>query len=252
MVECHRCYERDYSVCSCERLVVRRVSGTVKAVQTSCARALCIIVLVSAFVNTEVTGLSYQQPPDGEVVPTEDPGTPPVPPGAIRLVNFTWHKDKTRVAICAEESGLAIERAARFIPPTRVWVFDGTITRQIATDPGTCDPAWSPDGEWIAVVAPDGLWVLSADLSVTMHLVDTRHTEGPANGFDRRTLSRPLWSPDAAGLAFLVSNGGTSWVEVVDVRTGQLLYTSDPETYDFTWGADSRSLRFGSRVARFP
>ena len=210
------------------------------------------MALMCAIVGAGASGLAQQQPPEGEVAPAEEPGTPPVPPGAVRLVNFTWHKDKTRVAICAEEPGPAIERGARFIPPTRVWIHDGATTLQIATDPGTCDPAWSPDGDRVAVVAPDGLWVLSADLSVTMHLVDTRHTEAPANEFDHRTLSRPLWSPDAAGLAFLVSNGGTSWVEVVDARTGQMLYTSDPETYDYAWGADSRSLRFGSRVARFP
>ena len=138
------------------------------------------------------------------------------------------------------------------LPRTRVWVHDGVTIRQIATAPGTCDPAWSPNGELVAVAAPDGLWVLSSDLRYTTHLVDTRHTEAPANEFTHRTLSSPRWAPDASGLAFLVSSGATSWVEVVNARTGQQVYASDPETYEFAWEADSRSLRFGSRVVRLP
>ena len=191
-----------------------------------------------------------QQPPDGEHERAEEPGPPPVPPGAIRLVNYARHGKL--VAICAEEPGPAIERGGRLISRTRVWVREDSSVRQVATAPGTCDPAWSPDGARVAVVAPDGLWVLSSDLRVTMHLVDTRHTESPVNEFDHRTLSKPQWAPDASRLAFLVSNGGTSWVEVVNARTGEALYNSEPETFEFAWGVDSRSLRFGSRVARLP
>ena len=209
------------------------------------ATTVCVAVaLVSAFA---------QQPPSSaetEPDPAELPGAPPVPPGALRLVNFTWHKG--RVAICAEEPGPSIERGARLILRTRVWVRDGTTTRQVATGAGTCDPAWSPDGDWVAVAAPDGLWVLSADLRTTMHLVDTRHSEAPANEFDHRTLARPQWAPDASAIGFVVSNGGTAWVEVVGARTGDRLYTSNPETYEFAWEADSRALRFGPRVARLP
>ena len=197
----------------------------------------------------ETTG-AQQPAPAGEQLPGGDQGPPPLPAGALRIVGYTWHKN--RVAICAEEPGSPIVRGVRLIAPTRVWVADGNRTRRTATGSGTCDPAWSPTGDRLAVAAPDGLWVLSADLAVTRHLVDTRHRETPANEFARRTISRPQWAPDATRLAFLASNGGTSWVEVIDARTGEALYNSDAETYDFAWGADSRSLRFGSRVARLP
>ena len=195
------------------------------------------------------SALAQQQPADGEHLPTDDPTPPSLPAGAVRLVNFARYDN--RVAICAEEPGPPVEQGVRLVPHTRVWVHDGHKLRQVATAPGTCDPAWSPNGERVAVAAPDGLWVLSSDLSATMHLVDTRHSETPANEFEHRTLSQPQWAPDASGLAFLVSTGATSWVEVVSVRTGQTIYTSEPETYEFAWGVDSRSLRFGSRVVRF-
>ena len=178
------------------------------------------------------------------------PGAPPVPPGALRIVSFTWHAG--RAAICAEEPGPAVEQGERSMPRTRVWVRDGTATRQVATGPGTCDPVWSPQGDLLAVAAPDGLWVLSADLRRTTHLVDTRQAREPANGFERRTVHGPQWAPDASALAFVVSDGTTSWVEVIDARTGAERYASDEGTADFAWEPDSRSLRFGSYVIRIP
>ena len=175
---------------------------------------------------------------------------PTVPPGALRVVSVAWHKG--RAAICAEVPGSAVERAGRPLRRTRVWVRDGMTTRQVALGPGACEPAWSPDGDRLAVVAPDGLWVLSSDLRRTTHLVDLRRHDGSPNGFEHRTLSGPRWAPDASALAFIVSNDRTTWVEVVDARTGVPRYRSDLETDAFAWEADSRSLRLGSRVVRLP
>ncbi len=210
--------------------------------------------VLAALVVTAATApvLSRQvQPPAHQVGhPDRTPRIPAVPPGALRVVGVAWHKG--RAAICAEEPGSTVEPGRHPSARTRVWVRDGTTTRQVALGPGACDPAWSPDGGRLAVVTPDGLWVLSADLRRTTHLVDVRHADGPPGGFEQRVLSRPAWAPDAAALAFLASNGRTTWVEVVDVRTGARTYVSDPETYEFAWEADSRFLRLGSRVVPLP
>jgi hypothetical protein len=174
---------------------------------------------------------------------------PRVPPGAIRLVNFDRHGDQ--LAVCAEEPGPPIRRGTRTIPRTRVWIAMGDTMRQVATEPGTCDPAWSPGGDAVAVAAPGGLWVLSRDLTTTTHLVNTSQ-DGRSNEFDYRAISKPAWSPDGTRIGVLVTNGGTSWVEVVDVKTGEQRFKSASETYSFRWESGSRSLRLGLSVVPIP
>ena len=196
-----------------------------------------------------IVGVGAVQPArGGQQSPTSHAGLPELPSGAIRLVNYARHGN--RLAMCGEEPGPPLEHSGRLIPRTRVWVDDGIKTRLVGTAPGTCDPVWSPDGERVTVVAPNGLWVLSADLSLTMHLIDTRNSAAPGGESIHRTLSSPQWAPDGSRLAFLVNSGATSWVEAVDARTGHVIHTSDPETYEFDWGADSKSLHFGPRVVR--
>lgn len=198
---------------------------------------VCGCVLDAAQPSREVRN----QPADGADLPA-------LPPGAIRVVNHARHG--VRVAMCVEEPGPPIELGEQSRPRTRVWVHDGVKIRRVGTALGTCDPAWSPDGESVAVVAPDGLWVLSADLARTTHLVDTRHSAAP--GDPPRTLSGPQWAPDASRLAFMVRSGPTSSVEAIDARTGRVIHSSDAETDEFVWGADSESLRFGLRVVPVP
>ncbi len=210
--------------------------------------AVAAILLMIA--TASVLARPVQPPAQRGGHPDGSSRTPAVPPGALRVVKVAWHKG--RAAVCAEEPGEPMDRGGRPVPRTRVWVRDGTATRPVALGPGACDPAWSPDGHRLAVVAPDGLWVLTADLRRTTHLVDVRRADGSPGGFEHRALSRPQWAPDASAVAFVVSNGRTAWVEVVDARTGARRYVSDLETYEFAWEADSRSLRSGSSVVRLP
>lgn len=175
--------------------------------------------------------------------------TPKVPPGAVRLVNFDRHGD--HVAVCAEEPGPAVERGSRTVPRTRVWVGTGGQMRQVATEVGSCDPAWSPQGTHVALAAVNGLWVLSRDLTTTTHLVNTTQ-KSQVNEFDDRFITKPAWSSDGARIGFLVSNGGTSWVAVVDAKTGEQRYKSDPETYSFRWEPGARALRLGATVVEVP
>lgn len=173
-----------------------------------------------------------------------------VPPGALRIVAVARYGQ--RAAICAEVPGPPVERAGHRFRRTRVWVRDGAALRRVALGPGVCDPAWSPQGDRLALAAPDGLWVLSPDLRRTTHLVDVRRPAAAPDGREYRVLRGPQWSPDAAALAFVATNGRTTWVEVADARTGERRLVSELETHAFVWEADSRALRLGSRVVRLP
>jgi dipeptidyl aminopeptidase/acylaminoacyl peptidase len=176
---------------------------------------------------------------------------PPPPPGTVRILNFDTHEGK--MAACAETTSPPLVRGARTFPATEVWITDGQAVWKTATPLGTCDPSWAPDGTKLAVTSLDGLWVLSGvQQQQGDRIVEARAVERPATEFDYTAITRPRWSPNGTRIAYLVSNGGTSWVEVVDVASRRRIYKSREETYGFAWGADSRSLVIGGNTVLVP
>ena len=120
-------------------------------------------------------------------------------------------------------------------PATGVWAGEPPEPSTIAGRAGACDPAWSPDGRRLALTAADGFWVFPADSSEGELRVEARLPVGGSSESHYRAFSHPRWSPDGVLVALLVSNGGTSWVEVFEVRTGRLFYTSPPGNSSFSW-----------------
>jgi len=176
---------------------------------------------------------------------------PELPSFVGSLVNFD--RRDGRVAACAlEPGGGEVVIGARKIPRTFVWVIEPDAARQLGSTPGSCDPAWSPDGTRLAVVAANGLWTYSPTLGDPRLLAETHLPRQPKDESDYTAFSKPRWSPDGARLAYLVTNGATSWVEVVDAATGRRLYRSDTDTYGFEWTTDPRVLRVGTRTVRLP
>jgi hypothetical protein len=173
----------------------------------------------------------------------------PMPAGATRVVN----QDRlgTRLAICAQTGEEPILRGNRRVTATAVWVGEaGRELRRVAAGQAACDPAWAPDGRLLALTALDGLWVFSAESAAGSRRVDAKSAD--SSEFAYRAFSRPRWSPDGALIALLVTNGGTSWVQVFDAASGRPFYTSPPETYSFQWGGDARDLTVGTTKVRLP
>lgn len=173
----------------------------------------------------------------------------PLPEGAVTLVNEA--RSGRLVALCARTGEAEIRRGARTIQPTGVWVGRAPELHKLHAGPGACDPAWSPDGRWVAVTAVDGLWVFRAASPDGVLRVESRPPPGEPTEFTYRAFSHPQWSPDGVLVGLFVTNGGTSWVEVFDVSRGRLLYTSPPEQYSFTW-SDRRNLKLGDIEVQLP
>jgi Tol biopolymer transport system component len=171
-----------------------------------------------------------------------------LPPGAVSLIN--QDRFGSRVALCAETGEPAVQRGARRVRGTAVWVGEGTDLRRIRAGLGACDPSWSPDGRRLAVTAAEGLWVFPANSSEGALRVESRLPIGSIE-VNYRAFSSPRWSPDGRLLGLVVTNGGTSWVEVFEADSGRLFYTSPPEHDTFSWTA-ARELKLGAVEIHLP
>ena len=172
-----------------------------------------------------------------------------LPPGAVTLVNEDRYG--SRVALCADTGEPVIQQGAKKIRPTAVWVGQKSAFRRVEAGVGACDPAWSPDGRRLAVTSAEGLWVIAADSFEGSLRAEARLPLGSQTEYTYRAFSQPEWSPDGMLVALVVSNGGTSWVEVFEAATGRLFYTSPPENDSFTWSG-SRALKLRSTEIQLP
>ena len=169
-----------------------------------------------------------------------------LPPGAVALVN--QDRFGSLVALCADTGN----RTASGPKTIRDGVWSGDPSDpQSGAGQGACDPAWSPDGRRLAVTAADGLWVFPANSAEGALRVESRIPFGGSTEYSYRLFSHPQWSPDGVLVAVLVSNGGTSWVEVFEINTGRLFYTSPPENYSFSWNS-ARGLKLGTTEIHLP
>src|SRR3954468_21600957 len=73
-----------------------------------------------------------------------------------------------------------------------------------AVSTGPLDPAWSPDGRWIAFSMRGDIWKVPADGGQAIAL-----TRGPAYHFE------PAWSPDGSRVAFSMDTDGNLDLGVV-------------------------------------
>jgi hypothetical protein len=96
------------------------------------------------------------------------------------------------------------------------------------------------------------LWIFPANSPAGALVAESKPPVGEPAEFRYRAFTHARWSPDGVLVALLVTNGGTSWVEVFDALGGRLFYTSPPDSYTFSWGATARELKVGDLDVHLP
>ncbi len=133
---------------------------------------------------------------------------------------------------------LTLSTAVLLAGPSR-YGFSDRVERHMFPEvtTGPDNPAWSPDGAWIAFSMQGDIWKIPAKGGDAVAL-----TRGPAYYFE------PAWSPDGKSIAFTMDTTGNLDVGIVNAEGGTVTRLTDAREVDLepAWSRDSQDVYFVS------
>jgi TolB protein len=140
--------------------------------------------------------------------------------------------------VCSAALGIA---AVALAGPSRYGHSDRVERHMLpAVTTGPLDPAWSPDGRWIAFSMRGDIWKVPSEGGDAIAL-----TAGPAYHFE------PSWSPDGSRIALSYDVDGNLDIGIVSAEGGDVERITSDAAVDVEpgWSGDGKSVYFVSARA---